>query len=125
MVRRLQFLGDLPPSVSVPENSLDYSGAVVEGVKHFQVRHGLDAAGKLGPQTITELNQPMSDRVEQLRLMLERFRWMPHSFAQITPDADVPPARKAASDLSYERSFEFLHRVLGSSGKHASKAAAQ
>src|SRR5580692_7993487 len=27
LVRRLQFLGDLPPSVSVPENSLDYSGA--------------------------------------------------------------------------------------------------
>jgi len=34
----------------------------------------LDASAKLGPQTITELNRPMSDRVEQLRLMLERFR---------------------------------------------------
>lgn len=37
---------------------------------------------------------------------------MPHSFAQITPDADVPPARRAASDLSYKRSFEFFHREL-------------
>ena len=48
---------------------------------------------------------------------------MPHSFAQIAPDADVPPARKAASDLSYERSFEFLHRVLGGSTKRLSEAA--
>jgi L,D-transpeptidase YcbB len=79
-LRKLQFLGDLPPSFSVPENSLDYSGAVAEDVKHFQLRHGLVSSGKLGAQTITELNRPMSDRVEQLRLMLERFRWMPHNF---------------------------------------------
>ena len=36
-----------------------------------------------------------------------------HSFAQIAPDADVPPAQKSASDLSYDRSFEFFRRTLG------------
>jgi carboxymethylenebutenolidase len=35
-----------------------------------------------------------------------------HSFAQITPDADVPAERRAAADLSYERAFEFLRREL-------------
>ncbi len=43
------------------------------------------------------------------------YEGMGHSFAQITPDADVPAAQKEASDLSYQRSFEFLHRAL--SGK--------
>jgi murein L,D-transpeptidase YcbB/YkuD len=81
---------ELQPTLSVPENSLDYSGAVAEGVKHFQLRHGLVSSGKLGAQTITELNRPMSDRVEQLRLMLERFRWMPHSFAQPPIIANIP-----------------------------------
>jgi murein L,D-transpeptidase YcbB/YkuD len=100
LVRKLQFLGDLPPSVSVPENSLDYSGAVAEGVKHFQLRHGLDASAKLGPQTITELNRPMSDRVEQLRLMLERFRWMPHSFAQPPIIVNIPEFVLRAYDSS-------------------------
>jgi L,D-transpeptidase YcbB len=100
LLRRLQFLGDLPPSVPVPENSLDYSGAVAEGVKHFQLRHGLDASGKLGPQTITELNRPMSDRVEQLRLMLERFRWMPHSFAQPPIIVNIPEFVLRAYDSS-------------------------
>ncbi len=42
-----------------------------------------------------------------------------HSFAQITPDADVSEAQRAASDLSYERSFEFLHDRLGSSSTAA------
>jgi len=100
LVRRLQFLDDLPPSVSVPENSVDYSGAVAEGVKHFQLRHGLDASGKLGPQTITELNRPMSDRVEQLRLMLERFRWLPHTFTQPPIIVNIPEFVLRAYDSS-------------------------
>jgi murein L,D-transpeptidase YcbB/YkuD len=100
LVHRLQFLGDLPSSVSVPENSLDYSSAVAEGVKQFQLRHGLEASGKLGPQTITELNRPMSDRVEQLRLMLERFRWLPHSFAQPPIIVNIPEFVLRAYDPS-------------------------
>jgi carboxymethylenebutenolidase len=36
-----------------------------------------------------------------------------HSFAQITPDADVPPAQRAAANLSQDRAFEFLWRELG------------
>jgi murein L,D-transpeptidase YcbB/YkuD len=39
LVQRLQFLSDLPASVSVPADSQGYSGAVVDGVKRFQVRH--------------------------------------------------------------------------------------
>jgi len=38
---------------------------------------------------------------------------MGHSFAQITPDAEVPTAQRAAADLSEKRSFEFLWRELG------------
>jgi L,D-transpeptidase YcbB len=90
LVHRLQFLGDLPATVSVPEGGAIYSGEVVDGVKSFQKRHGLEAAGKLGPQTITELNRPMSDRVEQLRLILERWRWVPHSFEQPPIVVNIP-----------------------------------
>lgn len=42
------------------------------------------------------------------------YEGMGHSFAQVTPDAELPEARRAASDLSYERSFEFLHKALAS-----------
>jgi len=90
LVRRLQFLGDLPASLAVPENSQSYSGDAVEGVKRFQMRHGLEAAGKLGPQTITELNRPMSDRAEALRLTLERWRWIPDNFTQPPILVNIP-----------------------------------
>ena len=90
LLRRLQFLGDLPASQPVPENSQSYSGDAVEGVKRFQMRHGLEAAGKLGPQTITELNRPMSERVEALRLTLERWRWIPDNFTQTPILVNIP-----------------------------------
>lgn len=90
LVRRLQFLDDLPASVSIAEGAQTYSGEVVDGVKRFQTRHGLEAAGKLGPQTITELNRPMSDRVEQLRLALERWRWLPHEFPEPPVVVNIP-----------------------------------
>lgn len=90
LVHRLQFLGDLGASANAPDGSTSYSGDVVEGIKNFQKRHGLEAAGKLGPQTITELNRPMSDRVEQLRLTLERWRWLPHTFAQPPIVVNIP-----------------------------------
>lgn len=37
---------------------------------------------------------------------------MGHSFAQVTPDAEIPVEQKNASDLSYQRSFEFLKTNL-------------
>jgi carboxymethylenebutenolidase len=40
------------------------------------------------------------------------YEGMGHSFAQIAPDAEVAPARRAAADLSHARSFEFLRREL-------------
>lgn len=63
------------------------------------------------------------EEVEAFTSALDRFKtgyelhWyegMGHSFAQITPDADVPAAQRTASDLSYERSFAFLHKELES-----------
>jgi len=90
LVKRLEFLGDLPASVSVPPGSQAYSGDVVAGVKRFQTRHGMEADGKLGSQTIAALNRPMSDRVEQLRLSLERWRWLPHNFPEPPIIVNIP-----------------------------------
>ena len=84
LAARLKFLGDLPPETPIPSDSLVYQGAIVDAVKRFQQRHGLEAAGKLGPQTIDEVNRRLSFRVRQLQLVLERWRWLPHNF-------DAPP----------------------------------
>jgi murein L,D-transpeptidase YcbB/YkuD len=79
LVRRLVVLGDLPANTSVPALSPQlYDGALVDGVKHFQMRHGLDADGVLGRATQAALNVPLAWRVRQIELALERLRWLPH-----------------------------------------------
>jgi L,D-transpeptidase YcbB len=90
LARRLQFLGDLPGSFVLPQGSTVYSEEIVQAVKAFQLRHGLEAEGKLGQQTIDALNRPVSERVEQLRLALERWRWAPHVFSQPPVVVNIP-----------------------------------
>jgi murein L,D-transpeptidase YcbB/YkuD len=90
LASRLKFLGDLPPTVNVTQDSHTYQGEIVDAVKRFQLRHGLEAEGKLGPQTIEELNRPMSFRVRQLQLTLERWRWVPHDFDEPPIVVNIP-----------------------------------
>ena len=78
LTERLQLLGDLPQGGSFDS----YSGTLVEGVKHFQARHGLAVDGKLDATTLRELNTPLSARVQQIDDALERWRWMPTEFQQ-------------------------------------------
>ncbi|WP_426176647.1 L,D-transpeptidase family protein [Massilia sp. TWR1-2-2] len=72
---RLALLGDLAPEAVTPAST--YSAELVQAVKRFQDRHGLDADGKLGRQTVAALNVPLSARVRQIELSMERLRWLP------------------------------------------------
>ena len=74
----------------MPANSTTYSGAVVDAVKHFQHRHGLDTDGVLGKGTVSELNVPLKTRVLQLQLTLERYRWIPPDFPEPPIIVNIP-----------------------------------
>lgn len=49
---------------------------VERAVRRFQTRHGLTADGAVGATTLTALNVPAADRIEQIRINLERWRWL-------------------------------------------------
>jgi murein L,D-transpeptidase YcbB/YkuD len=87
---RLRFLGDLPAGAVVDASSEIYTGALVDAVKHFQTRHGIAPDGKLGKETIRQLNIPMSVRVTQLEDALERWRWLPPNFAVLPVAVNIP-----------------------------------
>jgi murein L,D-transpeptidase YcbB/YkuD len=90
LTQRLELLGDLPQTTAVNASYQVYSGALVDGVKLFQDRHGLGADGKLGKETIRQLNVPLSFRVQQLDDAMERWRWLPPSFPQPPVVVNVP-----------------------------------
>ena len=76
--RLLLALDDVPADVPAPAELSAYDGALVEGVKRFQIRHGLQADGVIGKGTQAALRVPLSLRVRQIELALERLRWLPH-----------------------------------------------
>jgi L,D-transpeptidase YcbB len=82
LAARLSQLGELPPNTDLSAIKGVYGGPLVEGVKHFQERNGLDQDGVLGKETVIELNRPLSYRVQQLQYTLERYRWIPATFPQ-------------------------------------------
>jgi len=55
-----------------------YDDGLAAAVAAFQVSHGLDADGVVGPRTLEELNVPVEARIAQIRVNLERGRWLLH-----------------------------------------------
>jgi murein L,D-transpeptidase YcbB/YkuD len=93
LTRLLRLVGDLPEGAEIDADSTLYVEPLVQAVKRFQRRHGLRPDGFLTSDTIKQLNVPLSDRVEQIRLALERYRWLRYDFAQPPVIINVPGFR--------------------------------
>lgn len=75
---RLVEMGDLEDGAHTAGST--YEGVIVDAVNHFQYRHGIDQDGVVGPATLAAINVPIDTRIEQIRINLERRRWMPADF---------------------------------------------
>jgi len=115
LARLLRRLGDLPTGVVVAGNV--YQGALVDAVRRFQLRHGLDPDGRIGPATYRCLNTPIEQRVRQLALTLERYRWVPHRFDRPPVVVNIPEFRLRALDDSYRVELE-MKIVVGRAYRH-------
>jgi len=87
--RRLVITEDMPADQEAGEA---YDAAVVEGVKRFQLRHGFDATGSVGAQTLRALNVPVAARIKQLEASLERLLGMDFVFAERYVVVNIPAA---------------------------------
>ena len=71
---RLKVEGDYVCDVN--ETGKRYKGCLVEAVKHFQNRHGLEAEGFVGKMTRKALNETVEEKVTKLKLNLDRIKWI-------------------------------------------------
>jgi murein L,D-transpeptidase YcbB/YkuD len=72
--QRLQRTGDL--SYSRPEDPGIFDARLKRAVIEFQKRHGLAPDGAVGRATLAALNVPVEQRIDQIRVNLERIRWV-------------------------------------------------
>ena len=114
MLRRL---GDLPADATPPRDANTYERPLVDALKHSQVRHGLKPDGRLGKATVAQLNTPLSYRVRQLQLTLERWRWAPHSFSQPPLVVNIPEFELRAVNQRYRTELE-MKVVVGKAFGH-------
>ncbi len=102
LTRLLRLVGDLPADGNVPADQSIYAGALVDAVKNFQLRHGRDPNGRIDVQTLADLNVPLSRRVRQMQLTLERWRWLPDSYQKAPIVANIPEFRLRAYDKDFK-----------------------
>lgn len=70
-----------------------YSAEVENAVKQFQTQVGLKPDGALGAETVKELNVSVDERIRQIILNMERWRWIPKSFEPDYLIVNIPEYR--------------------------------
>jgi len=74
--KRLSISGDLQDATI---DSTFFDEQVQKAVKHFQRRHRLTVDGAVGKNTLEALNVPVETRIDQIRVNLDRARWVLHA----------------------------------------------
>lgn len=90
LARLLAALGDLAEEKQSEAFEPVYGHTLEASVQLFQARHGLDTDGVMGKKTFAELNTPLDQRVRQLELALERWRWMPREIPDALVVVNIP-----------------------------------
>jgi murein L,D-transpeptidase YcbB/YkuD len=75
----LAFTGDYTWQVT---GSPIYDRQLAIAVQSFQQRHGLEAKGLIGKQSVIAMNVPPQERLQQITLNMERWRWMPDNLGE-------------------------------------------
>lgn len=73
---RLRVTGDF--AGPTPDDSLLFDGSVAEAVRRFQYRAFLRPDGVVGAGTTAAMNVSVKQRIDQIRVDLERARWVMH-----------------------------------------------
>ncbi|HSL69226.1 MAG TPA: L,D-transpeptidase family protein, partial [Longimicrobiales bacterium] len=56
---------------------LYFDADLERAVEHFQERHSIEPDGAVGEGTLRELNHSVETRIDELKLNLDRWRWLP------------------------------------------------
>jgi murein L,D-transpeptidase YcbB/YkuD len=98
LAERLRRFGDLDTHVE----GTTYEGSIVDAVKRFQSRHGLDADGVISTRTFAALNVPAAQRVKQIEMSIERWRWAPAKQDGASIVVNIPEFRLTARNAKGE-----------------------
>ncbi|MFI4868120.1 MAG: murein L,D-transpeptidase [Steroidobacterales bacterium] len=106
-LRRLLSALDCLPVPTFAADPFALDGELVAGLKRFQALYGLQVDGTLGRTTYAALTIPLAQRVRQIELTLERWRWLPPLQAP-SVIVNIPEYRLFAPTAGQDREDEML-----------------
>jgi murein L,D-transpeptidase YcbB/YkuD len=125
LLHLLAALGDAAPqrgTQPVPQSpplppSRTFTPYLSEALKSFQSRHGEKPDGILGAATFAELSRPLSSRVRQIELTMERWRWLPSELISAPIIVNIPQFRLFAfeSTVDSEAQIRQMDVIVGKS----------
>jgi L,D-transpeptidase YcbB len=87
------YRGPIPAADPAADPAAEYGDALIEAVRAFQRRHGLQDDGVVGPATVAQLNVSIEERIAQIELNLERWRWLPRDLGSRYILVNIPEYR--------------------------------
>lgn len=90
LAARLAASGDFKGSVPAEGTAAVYTQGLQEAVKVFQRRHGLTDDGAVGPEVVAALNVSIEQRLNQIAMNLERWRWLPRDLGERYIFVNIP-----------------------------------
>jgi murein L,D-transpeptidase YcbB/YkuD len=106
---RLIISGDLTDTTI--GNQIYFDEVLEDGVRRFQARHGLKVDGIVGRKTRFALNVPVEDRIRQIRLNMERWRWLPQDLGKC--HLAVNTADFKLSVVENEQTIKSIRAIVG------------
>ena len=85
LAARLAATGDRPAAAPAV-----FDEGLAEALRRFEARHGLPADGRLDPETLAALNVPVAERIREIELNLERWRWLPEELGRRHVIVNIP-----------------------------------
>ena len=104
--KRLTYWKELQPQDSL---TTIYDPETILAIKKFQSRHGLAIDGIIGPATISSLNFSKKQRMQQIIVNLERWKWYPKEMGKEYIIINIPDYRLT---LIKEKDTLRTHRVI-------------
>jgi murein L,D-transpeptidase YcbB/YkuD len=115
LAARLRRTGDLPADAQIPRPKI-YEEPLVSAVKRFEGRNGIEPDGILGPDTYKQIDTPLGRRAAQLKLSLERWRWLPREMGPRFIAVNIPEFRLRAYEN--QRSSLVMRAIVGEALGH-------
>jgi len=88
---------DLPQAAATPAAPV-FDAATRDALKRFERRHGLVPDGRLDREVLAALNVPVEERIRQIELNLERWRWLPDTLGDRYVLVNIPTFHLTAVD---------------------------